>query len=105
MQSVFAELEGSPLTKRMRYGRQIRAQSGKQAAGQRAYGKRSGGPDADSADNAFGKAVVARIVALPTAGASYRAICLAWDAAGFRPRRAALWSPMVVRRMAERGGR
>ena len=45
---------------------------------------------------------MARIVELRQAGESYRAIAATLDAEGLRPRRAASWSAMAVRNIAER---
>jgi DNA invertase Pin-like site-specific DNA recombinase len=104
MQGVFSQLERSLVTKRMRDGRAAKAEQGGHAVGAHAYGKRSGGRGADSVAHPDELQVVERIITLRASGASYRAICAALDADGLRPRRAAAWSPMVVRRIAERAG-
>jgi recombinase len=46
--------------------------------------------------------VIARIVKLRRAGESYRAVAATLDAEGLRPRRAASWSAMAVRNIAQR---
>ena len=46
--------------------------------------------------------LVERVRALRTSGASYRSICDTLAVEGYRPRRAASWSPMTVRNIALR---
>jgi DNA invertase Pin-like site-specific DNA recombinase len=104
VQGVFAQLERSLVAKRMRDGRRLKAESGAHAVGQHPFGQRSGGPGRDGVVHDDERAVVERIVELRHQGAPYRAICAALDAEGLRPRRAASWSPMVVRRISERAG-
>jgi hypothetical protein len=74
------------------------------SVGQHPYGHRPGGRGADSAEHPDELVVVQRITHLRREGASYRNICSLLDAEGHRPRRAANWSPMSVRRIAERAG-
>jgi DNA invertase Pin-like site-specific DNA recombinase len=102
VQGVFAQLERSLVTKRLRDGRQAKREQGDHAVGQHPFGKRSGGRGADSVADADEQAALARILRLRAEGMSYRAVCEALDGEGLRPRRAASWSPMVVRRIAQR---
>jgi DNA invertase Pin-like site-specific DNA recombinase len=104
VQGVFAQLERSLVAKRMRDGRRLKAEQGAHAVGQHPFGQRSGGPGRDGVVHDDERAVVERIVQLRSEGASYRSICAVLDAEGLRPRRAASWSPMVVRRISERAG-
>ena len=60
------------------------------------------GRDRNAALRADEQAAVARIVELRRAGESYRAIAASLDTEGHRPRRAATWSAMAVRAVAQR---
>lgn len=104
MQGVFAQLDRAMIAKRLRDGRRIKADSGRHANGVYPFGthgvgegrQRDAGPRADE------QAAVTRILELRNAGASYRAICVALDEAGLKPRKAATWSPMSIRNIARR---
>jgi DNA invertase Pin-like site-specific DNA recombinase len=99
VQGVFAQLERALVANRMRDGRRLKAESGAHAVGQHPFGQRSGGPGRDGVVHD-----VERILTLRREGASYRAICSVLDGERLRPRRAEVWLPMVVRRIAERAG-
>jgi DNA invertase Pin-like site-specific DNA recombinase len=101
---VFAELDRKAIVKRMRDGRRAKAAEGRHAVGQYRYGYtgQGKGRDRDAAPRADEQRAVARIVELRRAGQSYRTIAAALDAEGLRPRRAASWSAMAVRNVAQR---
>lgn len=102
MQGVFAELERSLVTKRLRDGRQAKREAGSHAVGQHPYGRQPGGRGVDGVIDLDEQRVIDRITQLRGSGASYRAICSTLNSDGIRPRRAAVWSPAVVRRIAAR---
>lgn len=101
---VFAELDRRMVVKRLRDGRTAKAGQGRHATGAYAYGYRGEGKgrQRDAAPNADEQRAVARILELRAQGQSYREVAAALDAAGLRPRRAALWSAMAVRNVAVR---
>jgi DNA invertase Pin-like site-specific DNA recombinase len=99
-----AELERSLVESRLRAGRAAKAAAGKHAVGAHRYGMTSGGPAKDSITNPVEQAALTRILELRAQGQSYRAICATLDSEGLRPRRAAAWSPAVVRVIAQRAG-
>ena len=74
------------------------------AVGQYRYGYTGAGKgrDKNAAPRADEQAAVARIVELRRAGESYRSIATTLDTEGHRPRRAATWSAMAVRSVAQR---
>jgi DNA invertase Pin-like site-specific DNA recombinase len=104
MQGVFAQLDRALVTKRLRAGRKIKADSGKHSVGQYAYGTHGVGKgrDRDAGPNEQEQAAVDRIKALRGEGASYRAIATTLDEEGLRPRRAEHWSAMTVRNIVAR---
>lgn len=97
-----AQYERAAIRGRMMSGKAAKAAGGGYVGGQPGYGQKAqdGRLTADQ-DEAR---VVDLIRAQRAAGASYRAICAALDAAGYRPRRGERWQPAVVRRVALRGG-
>lgn len=104
MSGVFAELDRRTTVKRMRDGRLAKAATGKKAAGAYAFGYEATGRgrDRDAGPRADEQVAVKRIVELRGVGESYRAIAATLDAEGLRPRRAASWSAMAVRNIAQR---
>lgn len=106
VQGVFAELDRATVVKRMRDGRKAKAATGRKATGSYAFGTESigEGRDRDAGPRADERPAVAEIVRRRRAGESHRAIAAALDEAGIRPRRAASWSAMSVRNIAEREG-
>jgi len=88
----------------MRDGRRAKAATGRKVTGGYPFGYRGDGTgrDRDTAPDPAEQATVARIVDLRRAGASYRQIAAALDAAGLKPRRAASWSAMSVRAVTTR---
>lgn len=87
-----------------RPGRVAKEATGRKVTGSYPYGYAGAGKgrDRDAAPRTDEQRAVARIVELRQAGESYRAIAAALDAEGFRPRRAASWSAMAVRAVAQR---
>lgn len=103
---VFAELDRRMVVKRLHDGRAAKATAGRHAVGQYRYGYEGAGKGRarGAAPREDEQAAVARIVELRGAGESYRAIAATLDAEGRRPRRAATWSAMAVRSVAQREG-
>jgi DNA invertase Pin-like site-specific DNA recombinase len=101
---VFAELDRSMVTKRLRDGRKAKAATGRKATGSYAYGSQGSGKgrDRDAAPHPDEQRGVDRIIELRKAGRSYREIAASLDAEGIAPRRAATWSAMGVRAVAQR---
>lgn len=106
MMGVFAELDRKTVVKRLRDGRRAKAEAGRHAVGQYAFGYTGTGKgrERDAGEHSEEKAVVDRVVELRSGGASYRTICATLDAEGLKPRRAATWQPMVVRSISQRAG-
>lgn len=104
VQGVFAELDRKNVVKRLRDGRRAKAAEGRHAVGQYAYGYTGAGKgrERDAAPRDDEQRAVARIVELRRAGRPYRAIAATLDAEGLAPRRAASWSAMAVRNVAQR---
>lgn len=101
---VFAELDRRMVVKRLRDGRAAKAGTGRKTTGSYPYGYTGVGKgrDRDAAPRTDEQRAVARIVELRQAGESYRAIATILGAEGHRPRRAASWSAMAVRAIAQR---
>lgn len=101
---VFAELDRRIVVKRLKDGRTAKAKTGRKAVGSYAYGfhGQGKGRQRDAAPRSDEQAAVARILALREAGDSYRVIAATLDAEGLKPRRAAQWSAMSVRAVAQR---
>lgn len=106
MAGVFNGLDRRLAVKRMRDGRRRKAEEGKHAAGQYAYGMHGvgKGKDRDAGPNPAEAAAVALILARRRAGDSYREICRRLDAGGHKPRYAANWNPMTVSSVAKKHG-
>jgi DNA invertase Pin-like site-specific DNA recombinase len=101
---VFAELDRRMVVKWLRDGRSAKAGTGRKVTGSYPYGYVGVGKgrDRDAAPRTDEQRAVARIVELRQAGESYRAIAATLDAEGHQPRRAASWSAMAVRAVAQR---
>jgi DNA invertase Pin-like site-specific DNA recombinase len=106
VQGVFAELDRKTVVKRLRDGRRAKAEAGRHAVGQYAYGFEGAGKgrERDAAPREDEQAAVRRIVELRGQGASFRAIAATLDEEGLAPRKAAAWSAMSVRNVALRAG-
>lgn len=107
VQGVFAELDRKTIVKRLRDGRKAKAAEGRHAVGAYAYGYEGTGKgrERDAAPRCDEQQAVTRILALRSAGESYRSIAATLDADGIRPRRAAAWSAMAVRSIVQRAER
>lgn len=106
---VIAQLDRALIVKRLADGRAAKAASGAKATGAYAYGHHGVGKgrerDAAPLPAQHHEAVaLTRIVAMRSAGESYRTICAALDTEGLSPRRGDAWQPMTVRRIAQRAG-
>jgi DNA invertase Pin-like site-specific DNA recombinase len=101
---VISELDRKLVIKRMREGKRAKAAAGRHAEGAYPYGYagKGEGKMRDKAPNPDEQKAVNRIIELRKAGSSYRVIAEQLDAEGLRPRRAASWSAMSVRNIAER---
>jgi len=106
MAGVFAGLERRIIVKRLKDGRAAKQAANKKAVGAYAYGTHGVGEgrERDAGLNPAEAAAHALILDLRRTGKSYREICSALDAEGYRPRRAELWHPMVVRSICHRAG-
>lgn len=104
IQGVFAQLDRSMLTKRMRDGRRLKAAQGRHAAGIYPFGYRGhhANRTVDKGPDETEQPTVQRIVELRDDGAPYRSIAAQLDREGRRPRYAKSWSAMAVRNVWER---
>lgn len=82
---------------RMQAGKMIKAAKGGYVGGQPAYGQRAENQELVASPQEA--ALVDLVMTLRASGHSYRAICVALQDAGFKPRRAERWHPAVVRSM------
>lgn len=85
---------------RMQAGKLIKAARGGYIGGQPGYGQRA--DDGELVSDTDEDEIIGMVTSLRQAGTSYRNIGAALTSAGFRPRRAKTWHPMVVRSIAER---
>lgn len=104
MQGVFAQLDRSMLTKRMRAGMRIKAAQGRHATGIYPFGYRGHHEHrtVDKGPHELEQLTVARILELRADGATYREIAARLDQEDRRPRYADSWSAMSVRNVWER---
>jgi DNA invertase Pin-like site-specific DNA recombinase len=102
MVGVFAQLERSMISKRLRDGRRHKAEQGGYAYGAPGLGYRAEGGElvADDAE----QAVVNRIRELHAAGQSTRQIAATLEAEGHRTKRGGSWQSMTVARVIARLG-
>lgn len=100
MQGVFAQLERAMVVKRLRTGRQHKAEAGGYAVGGPTFGHRAEGralvPDERE------QATLVRIRELHTGGKSLREIAAVLTAEGHRPKRSARWHPETLKRIVAR---
>lgn len=92
---AIGQYERASIRGRMQAGKLVNAARGGYVGGQPGYGHRA--ENTELAEEAADREIVQMVLALREAGASYRQICVALTDAGFTPRRAAEWHPMVVR--------
>jgi site-specific DNA recombinase len=102
--STFGELEREIIRTRLLDGRRRASRENRVYASEPAFGRRVAEDGRTLLADAGERAVVQRARELREAGASYRHICRHLAAEGYRPRRAAAWSPTVVRRLVLRAG-
>ena len=102
--STFAELEREVIKTRLLDGRRRASRENRVYASEPAFGRRVAEDGRTLLPDPGEEAVVHRARDLREGGASYRHICRRLIAEGYRPRRAASWSPTVVRRLVLRGG-
>lgn len=99
--AAFSELERETIRTRLLDGRKRADLNNKTYASEPRYGRRVADPhEGTLAVDDDEAAAVARIHELHAEGRSYREIAVTLDAEGFRPRRAASWSHVVVGRIA-----
>jgi DNA invertase Pin-like site-specific DNA recombinase len=101
MAGVFAQLDRAMVIKRLRNGRQTKAERGGYAGGAPAYGVRAEG-NALVVDVAEQRAI-SRIRELSTAGLSLRTIVSTLEVEGIKPKRGTRWYPATVARVLDRG--
>jgi DNA invertase Pin-like site-specific DNA recombinase len=100
MMGVFAQLERSMAIKRMKNGRQTKAEQGGFAYGSPAFGQSS--QDKKLVKNDSEQVVIARIREMDAKGDSIRAICAALNAEGLPSKRGRKWHPQTVARVLNR---
>lgn len=100
MMGVFAQLERAMIIKRMRNGRQAKADDGGYAYGAPAFGQKAEGRALVTDDTEA--ATVARMRQLRAEGLSYRLIAAQLNAEGLKAKHGATWYPMTVKRVLDR---
>ena len=100
MAGVFAQLDRSMVVKRLRNGRQTKAQQGGYAYGSPAFGQRS--VDRQLVTDVHEAAVAERIVTMRRAGRSLRQIAAELNAEGIASKRGGTWHPLTVERVIAR---
>lgn len=98
--ATFAELERETIRQRLLDGRQRADREHRCYASEPRYGRRVAEDGRTLVADNVEQATVERVRDLRAGGLSFRAICYVLNREGYRPRRAASWSPTVVRRMA-----
>jgi DNA invertase Pin-like site-specific DNA recombinase len=101
---LVSEYERDLIRKRLQDGRRHKAEQGGHAGGTYPFGYEGGtnGRHRDAVLQPDEQATVGRIAELRRQGESYRSIAATLDDEGRKPRRAASWSAMSVRNVAER---
>jgi DNA invertase Pin-like site-specific DNA recombinase len=100
MSGVFAQLDRAMVIKRLRNGRQTKAQQGGYAYGSPAYGQRAANRKLTA--NAAEAKVIERMRDMQAAGQSIRAICAQLNAEGIPSKRGGAWHPQTVARVLTR---
>lgn len=99
--ATFAELEKETIRTRLLDGRKRADLNNKVYASEPRYGRRVDDPEGGTlVEEEHETAAVTRIHELHAMGMSYRQSAVTLDAEGYRPRRAASWSHVVVGRIA-----
>jgi len=97
---AIGQYERALIRGRMQAGKLIKAARGGYVGGQPGYGQQA--DETELVDDPAESQIVQIVLAMRSAGASYRKICVALTNDGYRPRRASKWHPMVVRSIVER---
>jgi DNA invertase Pin-like site-specific DNA recombinase len=100
MAGVFAQLDRAMVIKRLRNGRQTKAERGGFAYGSPPFGWRAEGHELVAVPDE--QAALARIRELRAAGNSVRAIAEQLTGEGFTPKRGGRWHPETIRRILAR---
>lgn len=100
MAGVFAQLERAMVVKRMRNGRQAKADDGGYAYGAPAFGRKAEGRTLVTDDTEA--ATIIRMRQLRAEGLSYRLIAAQLNAEGLKAKHGATWYPMTVKRTLDR---
>jgi len=95
-----SQLEAAMIARRLRRGRQFKADKGGYAHGAPPYGYRAEG--GELVPDPVEQQTVARIAELRRKGASYRGIANEFNREGVAPKRAAQWHPMAIKRIVDR---
>ncbi len=95
----FAELERDTIRQRLLDGRRRAEREGRAYASEPRYGRRLGEDGNTIVDDVGELAAVERARALRQEGMSFRAIAQRLGDEGHRPRRATVWSAVVIRRL------
>jgi DNA invertase Pin-like site-specific DNA recombinase len=97
---AIGQYERALIRGRMQAGKLVKEARGGYVGGQPGYGYRA--DQRELIDDPEESEVVRMVLALRAAGSSYRAICESLADAGYRPRRARTWHPMVARSIVQR---
>jgi DNA invertase Pin-like site-specific DNA recombinase len=97
-----SQLEAAMIARRLRKGRQHKAEKGGYAFGAPPFGYRAEGGELLQAEGEM--RAVRRIRELRAKGKSYRLIAECLTAEGLRPKRADRWHPFTIKRIADRAG-
>lgn len=100
MLGAIAQYERAVIRGRMMSGKAAKGARGGYTGGQPRYGTQA--KDRQLAEFPEEKAIVETVLRLRAEGRSYREVCTALEAEGYRPRRAEHWQPAVVRKIALR---
>ena len=95
-----SQLERGMIARRLRRGRDHKAEQGGYAYGAPPFGYRA--EDGDLVHDPAEQEIVAQITELRGDGRSFREIAATLNGLGYRPKRSAQWHPMTVKRVADR---
>jgi DNA invertase Pin-like site-specific DNA recombinase len=97
---AIGQYERALIRGRMQAGKSIKAARGGYVGGQPGYGQQAEGTEL--VDEPAESEIIRLVLSLRAEGASFRQICTALADAGYNPRRAKQWHPMVVRSIVQR---
>lgn len=100
MAGVFAQLERSMVTLRLRNGKRAKLERGQYVGGEVAFGQRLDGGQVVADPNET--RAIERMITLRAQGATLQDICDSLTAEGFRPKHGARWHANTVRRILNR---